>query len=99
MAETQQELHHTRDFFSLTAILHGMSNGGSPFSPEYVGFIEEAGNFRRYRSELHQEPCLPFLYAFVREGKREKSEAIQRIFSYLSYEDFLAARTEGRIAF
>lgn len=96
MAETQQELHHTRDFFSLTAILRGMSNGGITLPSEYAGFIEEAGNFRRYRTELHQEPCVPFLYAFVREGKREKTEAIQRIFSYLSYEDFLA-RTERRI--
>lgn len=76
MAETQQELYYTRDFFLLTTILYSISNGGITLLPEYRGFIDEVDNFRRYRTELYQEPCLPFLYMFVRERKREKTEAI-----------------------
>ncbi|CAG8315061.1 unnamed protein product [Penicillium salamii] len=81
-----QELYHHRDFFSLTAILRGLSNGGIGLEPVLSVFLDESRNYRQYRLKLHKEPCLPFMYPFIKELKRGNREAVGGIFSFLSYD-------------
>jgi hypothetical protein len=70
-----QDLYHQRDFFSVTAILRGLSDGGVEIEPGLAGFLDDGHNYRTYRFNLHQEPCLPFIYTFIKEFKRGNSEA------------------------
>jgi hypothetical protein len=86
VTHTVQELYHLRDFFSLTAILHGLSNGGIGLEPELSVFLDESRNYRQYRLKLHKEPCLPFTYPFIKDLKRGNREAVRGIFSFLSYD-------------
>ncbi|KAJ5449505.1 uncharacterized protein N7458_005954 [Penicillium daleae] len=80
-----QELYNHRDFFSLTAILRGLSNGGVELEPVLSAFLDESRNYGQYRLKLHKEPCLPFIYPFIKDLKLGNHKAVQGIFGFLCY--------------
>ncbi|KAJ5454038.1 uncharacterized protein N7458_004994 [Penicillium daleae] len=81
-----QDLYNHRDFFSLTAILRGLSNGGVGLEPVLSAFLDDSRNYRQYRLNLHKEPCLPFIYPFIKDLKLGNHKAVQGIFGFLCYD-------------
>ncbi|KAJ6105176.1 hypothetical protein N7523_010250 [Penicillium sp. IBT 18751x] len=84
-----KELYYLRNFFSLSALLSGMCQAGIELEHEFAEFIDSGSNHRRYRLKFHMEPSLPFLYPFIRDLKRGKFTAVNGIFSFLLYGQFL----------
>ncbi|KAF7589637.1 hypothetical protein BBP40_004010 [Aspergillus hancockii] len=81
------ELYRLRDYFSLTAILHGLMLTGFPCDSigHLLAFVDAQANYRHYRVSLHKEPSLPFLYPFVVDFRRGNRLALKSIFSFLLY--------------
>jgi hypothetical protein len=49
------------------------------------GFVDANDNYLFYRTKLHVEPSLPFLYLLVSDYRRGNEAALPKIFSFLSY--------------
>lgn len=66
-----------------------MCQAGIQLEPDLAQFIDAGSNYRRYRLKFHMEPSLPFLYPFIRDLKRGNTAAVNGIFSFLLYDQFL----------
>lgn len=65
-----------------------MVQGRLQIESAFTGFVNDNGNYRQYRRQLHTVPSLPFLYPFIIDLRRGNHEAVRDIFSFILYEQF-----------
>ena len=66
-----------------------MSLAGFQLRQHLVGFVNPEKNYQVYRTKLHVEPCLPFLYPLVIDLKRSSQQALKAIFGFQFYHEYL----------
>ncbi|KAI9040185.1 uncharacterized protein KD926_008508 [Aspergillus affinis] len=90
------DLYNLRNFFALTAVLSGLSLAGQRPEPinHLFDFVNSEGNYRRYRTTVHEKPSLPFLYPLIIDYTRGNQKALQDIFGFLHYHHFLKETKE-----
>ena len=75
-----------RNYFSLFAILIGMSTASIRLEPTLARLVDSTANFRSYRTCWHAETSIPFLYPFIIDLRRGNSQALKKIFSFVDYD-------------
>ncbi|CRL30039.1 unnamed protein product [Penicillium camemberti] len=88
LRDIARELYNLRNHFCLCAVLSGMVQGRLQIESAFTGFVNDNGNYRQYRRQLHTVPSLPFLYPFIIDLRRGNHEAVRDIFSFILYEQF-----------
>ncbi|KAJ5642667.1 hypothetical protein N7490_006667 [Penicillium lividum] len=90
LEEVAKELFHLRNFYSLCAILSGISSTSAQAPLVFAGFVDSNTNYQLYRTKLHVEPSLPFLYPLIIDLRRGNDAALPKIFSFLTYGRYLS---------
>lgn len=75
-----------------------MSLAGLQLRQHLAGFVNPEKNYQVYRTKLHVEPCLPFLYPLLIDLKRSSQQALKAIFSFQFYHGHLQRGLEQPVS-
>jgi hypothetical protein len=74
-----------KNHFSLSAILIGQGMADVYMESDFSGFTDSTQNYHCYRTKLHCDASMPFLFPLLVDLRRGGKEALARIFSFVSY--------------
>lgn len=75
-----------KNHFSLSAVLIGQKMADVYVESDLSGFTDSTQNYHYYRTKLHCDVSIPFLYPLLVDLRRGGKEALRKIFSFVSYE-------------